>query len=471
MTSLHNFARKSLVFFFAITGAGLFAPSPTSAQPAPKVTLLVKTARGLTEAQAQAALRGHGGAIKKSIPKVDLHVIEVPAQAADAITKAMKADSKNIARVETEWTRKAQGIPSDTLYPTQWALPKIGWDQVYGTVRPGTWTRVAILDTGVEGSHADFAGVLAPGTSIIDGSDGLTDTNGHGTWLAGIVAARTNNGLGIAGVGADFVQVMPVKVLDANGEGQDSDVIAGLIWAVDNGAKVVLMAFSNPGFSESLQEAIDYAWSKDVVLIAAAGNTGDATPTFPAGDRGVMGVSATDEQDQLAGSSTFGPSAFIAAPGTNIAGTALSSAYTQRSGTSAAAAMVAGAAAYLRAVDPALTNGVIVNRLASTAEPAGTQQQTGNGRLQIARALADTSTVSVQPAGADPVGTGGPFVGPYKAAAVNVEVYEGTCSTATASFNLNATVCARATGLGNETHHFEWFNSSNTLKKTSGNSS
>jgi subtilisin family serine protease len=181
LTYPHTRAWKPFCFLLALLGACLFAPA-TWAQPAPNVKILVKTSRGLTEAQGQAALRGHGAAVKKSIPKLDLHVIEVPAQAADAMTKALKADTKNIARVETERTRKAQGVPSDTLYPTQWALPKIGWDQVYGIARPGTWTRVAILDTGIEGSHPDFAGVLAPGTSIIDGSDGLTDTNGHGAY-------------------------------------------------------------------------------------------------------------------------------------------------------------------------------------------------------------------------------------------------------------------------------------------------
>src|SRR5256885_15896211 len=176
------------------------------------------------------------------------------------------------------------------------------------------------------------------------------------------------------------------------------------------------MAFSNPGFSPNLQDAIDYAWSKGAVLVAAVGNDAVSHPTFPAGARGVMGVSATDPTDTLASFSNRAPAVFLAAPGTDIQTTDAGDAYPIVSGTSASAAIVAGAAAFMRAVDPALENGVIVGRLGRTADPAGTQDQTGSGRINMARALEDTGTDFVQPAGAAPVGAGGPFVGPYRAA-------------------------------------------------------
>jgi hypothetical protein len=263
---------------------------------------------------------------------------------------------------------------------------------------------------------------VVPGVSILDGSDGLVDSTGHGTWLAGIVAARTDTSPleGIAGVAFAGVQVMPVTVLNANGEGLDSDVIAGVIWAADHGADVILMAFSNRGFSPSLQDAIDYAWSKGVVLVAAVGNAATSDPTFPAGDRGVMGVAATDASDALAYFSNDGPAVFIAAPGIDIQTTDIGDAYASVSGTSTSAAIIAGAAALMKAVDPTLTNGIIVGRLARNADPAGTQSQTGNGRINLPRALADTSTEFIQPAGVAPMGDGGPFVGPYLAATTNV---------------------------------------------------
>src|SRR5439155_20953928 len=107
----------------------------------------------------------------------------------------------------------------------------------------------------------DLAAPLLHGTSVMDGSNGLTDTNGNGSWMAGIVAAQTNNGAEVAGVGYAGVRVTPVTVLGADGTGQDSDIISGVVYAADHGANVILMAFSNPGFSPALQSALDYAWA------------------------------------------------------------------------------------------------------------------------------------------------------------------------------------------------------------------
>ncbi len=115
---------------------------------------------------------------------------------------------------------------------------------------------------------------------------------------------------------------MPVTVLGADGTGQDGDIIAGVVYAADHGADVILMAFSNPGYSQSLQDAIDYAWSQGVVVVAATGNDGSADPTFPAGDRGVIGVSNTDATDTLNASSNYGQATFLAAPGTGVLTTA-----------------------------------------------------------------------------------------------------------------------------------------------------
>ncbi|HEX2438147.1 MAG TPA: S8 family serine peptidase, partial [Methylomirabilota bacterium] len=355
-------------------------------------------------------------------------MIQVTADQLDPTLARYQADPQ-VQSAEANKLRLSESIPSDPFYMNQWALPRIGWDQVFGVITPTGPAKVALLDTGVDTSHPELTGKLVPGTSIVDGSNGMTDPSGHGTWLAGIIAAQTDTTEGIAGVAYAGVQIMPVTVLNANGEGMDSDVIAGVIWAADHGADVILMAFSNPGFSPNLQDAIDYAWSRGVVLVAAAGNDASSDPHFPAGDRGVMGVAATDPSDALASFSNDGLAVFIAAPGVDIQTVDIGSAYTMISGTSASAAIVAGSAALMKAVDPTLTNGIIVGRLARNADPAGTQAQTGNGRVNLARALADTSTEPIQPAGADPVGQGGPFVGPYQAAARSIRItFAGTGS-------------------------------------------
>ena len=306
------------------------------------------------------------------------------------------------------------GVPSDSNYPDQWALPKIGWEQVFGVTTPTGTATVAILDSGIDATHPDLAGRVIAGTSILDESNGLTDSTGHGTMLAGIIAASTNNNTGVAGVAPGGVTVMPVTVLDANGEGHDSDIIAGIQWAVGHGANVILMPFSNPTYSPALQAAIDDAWNSGVVLVAATGNGGSSAPTFPAGDRGVVGVSATDQNDVLYSASNYGQDVYLAAPGVSIYTTALGGAYGNITGTSASSAVVAGVAAFMKAVDPSLTNGVIVGRLGRTTDPAGTAVQTGSGRVNMAKAVADKSTLPVQPAG---VGGAGAFQDPYVSAA------------------------------------------------------
>jgi Subtilase family len=205
-----------------------------------------------------------------------------------------------------------------------------------------------------------------------------------------------------------------VTVLGADGTGQDSDIIAGVVYAADHGANVILMAFSNPSYSTALQAAIDYAWSKGAVLVAATGNDASSAPSYPAGDRGVVGVSATDQNDALSSFSNYGTDTFIAAPGVGIETTNAGGGYGSIDGTSASAAEVAGAAALLRANDPSLPADVVIGRLARSADLAGTFDQTGNGRLNLGRAITNTSTEPVVPVGAP---GGGPFVGPYVIAA------------------------------------------------------
>ena len=363
----------------------------------------------MTSAEQLAALDAAGATSNDTITALRMHAVSASAAAVAALR-----DDARVSSVELDRSRAAEADPDDSLYPDQWALPKIGWDQVFGTSIAGSAT-VAILDTGVDGSQPELAGKLVAGTSLL-GTSATTDPNGHGTAMAGIVAASTNNGSGIAGVGYDGVRIMPVTVLGSDGTGRDSDVIEGLVWAADHGADVALMAFSAYGYSSALQTAVDYAWSKGVVLVAATGNDGSSSAAFPAGDRGVIGVSNTDHSDTLNASSNYGADTFLAAPGTDILTVVPGGGTTSVTGTSASAAHVAAAAALLRAADGSLSNGVIVGRLARTADAAGTVAQTGNGRLNLARAFADTSTESVKPAGAAPVGDGGPFVGPYVAA-------------------------------------------------------
>ncbi|MEK6191887.1 MAG: S8 family serine peptidase, partial [Chloroflexota bacterium] len=409
-------------------------PDPTPPPPPPSaetVTFIVTFAPG-GDPVAQALLLGAVGAqAGGSIPELGMQVVDLPEETFLSGLDALRA-SPLVERVDIDRTRAVTAAPNDTAYPIQWALPQIGWDQLFGSVTPAGTATVAILDTGVDASHPDLDEILVPGASILAGSSWSSDPNGHGTWMTGIVAAEADNAYGMAGVGYAGVSVMPVVVLGADGTGQDSDIIAGVVWAANQGADVILMAFSNPGYSPALQIALDYAWAQGAVLVAATGNDASSSVTYPAGDRGVIGVAATDQTDALASFSNWGEAAFLAAPGVDIQASEPGGTRATISGTSAAAAHVAGAAALLKANEPFLTNGVIVSRLGRNADPAGDPAASGNGRLNLLRAMADTSTDSVQPAGAAPVGSGGPLVGPYVAAANGT--VSGTVTSSVAPF-------------------------------------
>jgi subtilisin family serine protease len=391
------------------------------------VILIVRLVAGLNPDNQQLVIARNGGKIIRSIPVLRMYFIEASQADMDETIQRYQSDP-HVLSIETDKVRQVEGTPSDLSYPDQWALPQIGWDSVFGTVTPTGSSVIAILDTGIDSSHPDLTGLILPGYSAFEESDARTDPNGHGTRVAGIAVALTDNELGVSGVAYAGVSLLPVQVLGADGTGQDSDIINGIVWASENGADVILMAFSNPDFSPALQAAIDYAWDNGIILIAAVGNDGSGTATYPAGDRGVIGVSATDQNDALTDGSNYGQTVFLAAPGLDILTTDLNGAYTRITGTSASAAIVAGAAALMRAIDPNLSNGIIVNRLALTADPAGTQEQTGNGRLNLESAVNDESTDFIQPAGVPPLGNGGPFVGPYLVAAAKTASVSGNWS-------------------------------------------
>ena len=177
----------------------LVVPLAASAQSSAS-SLIVKLASGLSSDEQAAVFARNGGVRTSSIAPLRLHVVEVPADQLVAVLSSYRGDPL-VESVEENTTRRSEGIPSDALYIKQWALPRIGWDAVYGAVVPTGMTTVAILDTGVDGRHPDLTGKVISGVSILDGSDGTTDPSGHGTWLEGIVATNTGSLEGIAGVG------------------------------------------------------------------------------------------------------------------------------------------------------------------------------------------------------------------------------------------------------------------------------
>nr|WP_221468836.1 S8 family peptidase [Cohnella thailandensis] len=302
----------------------------------------------------------------------------------------------------------AEVVPNDTLYSQyQWNLPVIETEKGWSVTRGKEDMVVAVVDTGVQLDHPDLKGRLVEGKNIIDPTKQPTDDVGHGTHVAGIIAAHVNNNEGIAGM-TWFTKIMPVKVLDSSGAGTTYSVAEGIIWAADHGADVINMSLGNYASAEFLHDAIKYAHDKGVVLIAASGNDNTDQPGYPAAYPEVFAVAATNDDETKAEYSNYGDYIDVAAPGTSIASTYPGSRYAALSGTSMASPHVAAAASLVRAANPSLSNEQVMELLRGTAKDlgaAGRDVEFGYGQIDVNSAVAAAS--SQQGAAAGTAGTAG----------------------------------------------------------------
>ena len=282
---------------------------------------------------------------------------------------------------------------ADPLLAQQWGLFAIGADHVW-TTTTGQGVIVAVVDSG-SGPHPDLAENLLPGRSIIgtvesqDGKD--IDASGHGTHVAGIIAAVANNGIGGSGV-APNAKILPIQVLDQAGQGDARDVAAGVRFAADNGARVINLSLGGATESSSLTQAITYANDKGVLVVAAAGNGGAADkPKWPASLDLTLAVTAVDQANNATSFDQRGDYIDLSAPGANIVSTAKGD-YVTLSGTSMAAGFVAGAAALLFAAEPRVTNAQVRDILLRTATDIGEPGRDvtfGAGLINMVAALAE----------------------------------------------------------------------------------
>lgn len=252
-------------------------------------------------------------------------------------------------------------ITNDSYVNRQWALQRIQ----SLTLGSGSTDEVliAVLDTGIDQQHEDLAGKVVGSINFSD-SPTVFDRLGHGTHVAGIIAATGRNGIGIAGA-APNARLLNVKIADDNGMVWPSKVAKGIIWAVDNGAKIINISLAIPATTPALEEAVNYACSKGVVVIAAAGNTGSSVPTFPAACPHVIAVAATDINGSLWERSNHGDWVSVYAPGVEIYSTLPGNSYGYQSGTSMATAYATAVAALtLNAVADADDDGLVNDEVA-----------------------------------------------------------------------------------------------------------
>ncbi|MEI6044414.1 MAG: S8 family serine peptidase [Chloroflexota bacterium] len=261
--------------------------------------------------------------------------------------------------------------PNDPLYRgQQWGLRYIKapdtWDITTGTDN----VVIAIVDSGVLTTHPDLADKVLKGMnfSAEPANANPTDNNGHGTYVAGIAAANTNNNIGMAGV-AWNVKILPIKVLNADGVGSNATIAQGINYAAQKQAQIINISVGGPDRSRVVEEAVQMAFGQGEVLVASVGNSGNNLPNYPAACEGVIGVGAFNQRGEAASFSNYGPELSITAPGTSIIGPWIGSpAYITDSGSSSAAPFVSGGVALMLSVNRNLTNIQIRNILEATAD-------------------------------------------------------------------------------------------------------
>lgn len=424
-------------------------PSPTPLALTGDLTpILVKFKSGRSTSEVAAAVQNTGGRRVRTLNQIHTEIVLVSAETRSQFIDAYRSHPL-VERVAPAVVLRKAAVPNDPGYAQQWALPKIGWDLAYGVVSIGGTATIAVLDTGVDAGHPDLSGLMVGGQSFTGGNPN-SDPDGHGTGTAGIAAAAVNNGSGLAGVAYSGARISSVQVLQPGGIGYDTDVVAGVLWAADNGASVILMPFSSPDYSAALADALAYASNKGVVLVAATGNAGSSAPSYPAGMPNVIGVAATDQNDHLAANSNTG-SAAVGAPGVGMYTTSPGGGYSTMSGTSAAAADVAGLAAMLRANGK--SGSFTSNQIRAATAPVSGQRF---GRIDVAKALGvplpplATSTPGATPTpGASPTYVAGANTGTLSLSASTLSFGNTIVNTTSTSQGLTLTNTDKNHTVGN----------------------
>ncbi|MFI7522808.1 S8 family serine peptidase [Micromonospora globbae] len=360
------------------TPAGQQLPRPERARQAadPEFdphSVLVRFKKGASAAAKDRALAARGASRTREVRGTGYVEVRSDTAASDLLLRLR--DDPAVADVTLDYRRRAAATPNDPYFAgSQSYLETVRLPQAWDLAKGSTTQLIAVVDTGVNGPHPDLQGVTVDGYNAITGAavaaGANSDDNGHGTMVAGIAAANTDNGTGVAGA-AWTARVMPVKVLDSRGSGYDSDIAAGIAWAADHGATIVNLSLGGPADSPLLHDAIRYATDKGALVVVAAGNEGSDRPEYPAAYPEVLAVGATDRAGNLTDFSSWGDHVDVAAPGFDIVSTGPEQDYRVGDGTSFAAPIASGVAALVRAANPSWTPAQVSDRLRATARDAG----------------------------------------------------------------------------------------------------
>lgn len=409
----------------------LLCSAPAQARPAERWAnghILVQPRGGLpahvlekilSRAGARAAIRA--GARASRLERLNVRIVQVSARAEQAVARALARNPRiKFAEVDA-LVPVSQTLPNDPHYPKAWHLPKIqaptAWDSTFGD-----GVTVAILGTGVDPYHLDLVDNLVPGWNVISNNSDTKDVNGHGTEVAGTVAAVSDNGIGVASV-AWHVHIMPVRVTNrSDGWAYLSDIARGIIWAADHGARVANVSYDANG-SGTVDNAAKYMKNQGGVVVVAAGNSG-RNPGYGA-DSAVIAVSATGSNDTRPRWSSYGQYVDVSAPGVGIWTTRRGGGYGAPSGTSVASPIAAGVVALIKSVNNALSPDEITAVLTQSAQDLGASgwdPYYGYGRVNAAAAVALAAQSSAADNEAPAVSIASPAAGSTVSGLVDVSV-------------------------------------------------
>jgi subtilisin family serine protease len=350
--------------------------------------ILVGPRAGLADSEFRKALEKAKGRAGKRLGTLQVQVVEVPAGAEEEAVRTLRGNPHvKFAELDREVALESV-VPNDPKYASAWHLAKIqapgAWDTTLGA-----GVTVAVLDTGVDSAHLDLGANLVPGWNVVSNSADTSDVYGHGTLVAGTVAALSNNALGVTSI-AWGAKVMPVRISNnsSTGSAYVSDMARGITWAADHGARVANISYDASG-SPTIDSAAQYLRGKGGVVVTAAGNS-STNPGYAANPY-LLAVSATTSTDAKASWSNYGNYVDFAAPGVGIWTTARGGTFSAASGTSFASPTAAAVAALVMAANPQLSPANVEAVLQASADDLGTagwDELFGHGRVNAAKAVA-----------------------------------------------------------------------------------
>jgi len=322
------------------------------------------------------------------------------AEQTDALIRELK-NNKEVEYVERVPAVRGFVTPNDLGANTnsgQWGLHKIQAQSAWDITQGSSNIVVAVVDDAISTTHADLAGKMVAGRDVSDDDNNTNpafDYFPHGTHVAGIVGAATNNGTGVASIGYN-VKIMPIKASPDSAPPQAYcnykcvliyDAYEGVAWAAANGADVINMSWGGSSYNQTAANIISNAAAQGAVLVAAAGNSNSSSTFYPAGYPNVISVANTDINDNKSSTSNYGPTIDVSAPGTSIRSTVISGGYANWSGTSMASPMVAGLCGLVLSVDATLSPTEVENCIKSTTDPLNSSYALGTGRINALEAV------------------------------------------------------------------------------------